>query len=257
MELEQVLASKIYVKEGSAIQFRSPRQYLQPFVDNINTRMSNGSSVITPFKVSVSGTVVNKEEDQTRNEAFARVLLEARLPASYDVRNHYCTIGILYVLDIQKPFVKVYMGRKASACLNLCIFGAEEVYQQELTGNAESVYEKAIEFVTLARETQVEFERKVGILQDAILDQHQIDEVLGYLLRKANINKVGTSAIIYGMKELYNPKSIYSVEEGVGTNAWNVFGSMSQYITDKTDIMDKANKTLQLAELFQERFIPN
>lgn len=249
MELEQVLDSKIYVKEGSAIQFRSPGQYLKPFIDNIR-------DVSTQFRVSASGVVVNKEEDQTRNEAFARVLLEAKLPAVFNVGGHYCIIGILYALDIQKPFVKVYMGRKAFACLNLCIFGAEEVYHQELTGNAASVYEKAFEFVDMARKTQVEFERKVGILMDTTLDQHQIDEVLGYLLRKANINKVGTSAIIFGMKELYNPKSIYSVNESE-TSAWNVFGSMSQYITDKTDIMDKASKTLQLAELFQERFIPN
>ncbi len=249
MELEQVLDSKIYVKEGSAIQFRSPRQYLEPFISNIR-------DVSTQLKVSASGMVVNKEEDQTRNEAFARVLLEAKLPDEFNVHGHYCTIGILYALDIQKPFVKVYMGRKAQACINLCIFQAEEIYQQELTGNAASVYEKAIELVDVARETQAEFGRKVGILMDTTLDQHQIDEVLGYLLRKANINKVGTSAIIFGMKELYNPKSIYSVDEG-GTSAWNVFGSMSQYITDKTDIMDKASKTLQLAELFQERFIPN
>ncbi len=36
MELQELLDSEIYVKEGSGVDFKAPKEYIMPFIDKIS-----------------------------------------------------------------------------------------------------------------------------------------------------------------------------------------------------------------------------
>jgi len=135
VSLDQVLNSKVYVKEDSLISFGSPRQYIEPFVEKLQGITNN-------FRVSVSDRVANKEESGSINEAYGRVLIEAKLPNEFCAYDHDSVIGMVYVLDTQKPTMRVYSGENAWACTNLSIFGARYIHQVELLQGNSSIYEK-------------------------------------------------------------------------------------------------------------------
>ena len=86
VSLDQVLNSKVYVKEDSLISFGSPRQYIEPFVEKLQGITNN-------FRVSVSDRVANKEESGSINEAYGRVLIEAKLPNEFCAYNGFMEPG--------------------------------------------------------------------------------------------------------------------------------------------------------------------
>lgn len=253
--LNEILDSKIYVKDNSAISFKSPKEYLSPFVDKV-------SKLTDDFRVSVSGTIKNKNEgEETLNIAHGRVLLEAVLPGSFDTNSEfgdtYGTIGFMYALDLQKPVIKVYSGRYARACTNLCVFGAERVFSQELTGNINKCFEVAEEYMDKAEKDLERTLEIIGFMKNETYKGDKLDEFTGHLLRRSLLNsKLGHTAIIQGTRDLYNDKSIYSLKDGE-TSGWNYYNSITEHIK-KVDILDRANKTALLTELFiPEKLILN
>lgn len=247
LTLNSILESKIYVKENSAISFKSPHEYIQPFID--------GASKLTDdFRISVSGAVKNKnEEDETINVAYGRVLVEAILPGNFDtdkgLGDTYGTIGFMYALDLQKPVIKVYSGRYARACTNLCVFGADRVFTQDLTGNLSKCFEIAQDYFDIAEKDLANSIKLITYMRDTELQGGNLDEFTGILLRRSMLNqKLGHTPIIQGTRELYNDKSIYSLKDGK-TSLWNYYNSITENIK-KVDILDRATKTALLTELF-------
>lgn len=241
--LDQVLNSKVYVKENSQISFGSPRQYIEPFLENL--RNTNAT-----FSVSVSDRVANKEESGTINEAYGRVLVQAKLPNEFCAYEHDSVIGLVYSLDTQKPSVRIYSGENAWACTNLAIFGARYIHTVELLQGINSVYEKALEYVEGVGDQIRRFKQIYEIMNEKFYQGDEIDKVTGYLLREGIRNKqLGTSPILSAIKDLDDPKSKYGIRDDK-TSQWNVYSALTQYVTDKVDIVDKASKTVMLSKLF-------
>lgn len=244
MELNDILNSKIFVAEKSAINFLSPRDYINPFIDVV-------SSLNPTYEVAVSGVSANKNQENNEiNQSFGRVKIEAKLPIEYSIEEHDSVIGIVYALDIQKPIMRIYSGRNAWACTNLAIFNAEHLHTVELLQGVGSIYQKASSFTTSIT-TQIEqFANKVRTMKNIELSQKQTDEVIGNLLRKAIANKtVGTTPIISAAQSLYDKNGKYSMIDGK-TTEWNIYSAVTQYITDKVDIVDKAFKTVHIGSMF-------
>ena len=142
LTLNKVLESKVYLSEKSMVNFGSPRQYIEPFLEKIER-----SGLNPTFKVSVSDRIANKEaESEVLNEAFGRVMVEAKLPAEFSMFNHDSVIGMVYALDTVKPSMRIYSGENARACLNLCIFGAKYVHEVPIMSGISSIYEKGLEY---------------------------------------------------------------------------------------------------------------
>lgn len=243
VSLDQVLNSKVYVKEQSTISFGSPRQYIEPFLEKLH-------GINPEFRVSVSDRVANKEESGTLNEAYGRVLVEAKLPSVHSTYEHDSVIGLVYSLDTQKPELKVYSGENAWACTNLSIFGARYIHSVQLLQGTSSVYEKALEYVDGLAEQLRRFKEIYERMNEKVYTGDQIDRVMGYLLREGIKNKqIGTSPVLAAVKDLDDPKSRYAIREDK-TSQWNVYSALTQYVTDKVDIADKASKTVMLSKLF-------
>ena len=244
LTVDKILNSKIYIKENSAISFGSPRQYVEPFLEKLQ---STGAT----FRVDVSDRVANREaEGEVINEAYGRVLIEAKFPTEYCAYNHDSVVGMVYSLDTQKPTMKIYSGENAWACTNLAIFGARYVHQVELLQGVSSIYDKALEFVENLAQQLTRFKEIYERMNEKNYKGEEINTIVGYLLRESYKNKqIGTNAVLSALKDLEDNKSKYAIREGV-TSQWNVYSAMTQYVTDKVDISDKASKTVMLSNLF-------
>lgn len=243
--LDGILNSKIYIKEDSAISYGSPRQYIEPLLEKFKDIKD------LTYRVAVSQRVANKEsEGDVVNEAFGRVLVEAKFPNTYSICDHDSTIGLVYSLDTQKPTMKIYSGENAWACTNLSIFGAKYIHSVELLQGVNSIYDKSLEFVDGLTAQLARFQLIYQKMNDKIYKGEEINTIIGYLLRESYRNKqIGTSAILSALKDLEDNKSRYAIREDK-TTQWNIYNATTQYCTDKVDIVDKATKTVMLANLF-------
>lgn len=246
LQLAEVLESKVYIQDKSQITFGSPKSYIEPFLDIIEK-----ANLKVNYRVSVSERTANREaESEKINAAYGRVCIEAKLPEQYTVKNHDSVIGMVYALDTQKPTIRVYSGENAWACTNLAIFGARYIHQVDLMGGASSIYDKSLEFVEGIAEQLARFQRIYEYMNDTILVEDQIDKEFGRILRAANKNKfIGTNPVLSALKDLEDPKSKYAIKEG-RTTQWNMYSALTQYVTDKVDILEKSSKTVLLSNLF-------
>lgn len=242
--LDEVLDSKIYVKENSQISFGSPRQYIEPFLEKLK-------DLNPTYEVSVSDRVANKDAGTEKvNEAFGRVAVQAKLPAEYTAHSHDTVIGLVYALDTQKPNVKVFCGQNAWACTNLSIFGARYIHTVEILQGTSSLYEKVAEFSEGMTEQIRRFKEIYTRMNEKIYEDNEIDRVIGKLLLDSMKNKsIGTTPILSATRDLIDPKSVYAIRENK-TSQWNIYSAMTQYVTDKVDISDKPTKTVSIANLF-------
>lgn len=249
MNLTDVLNSKVFVKEDGAINFQAPHQYLDPFIEIVGDKA-------VEWRVKVANPVINAEESGEKNIAYPRVAIEADLGVSsvQDGTPDYFagTIGLLYALDIQKPLMKVYTGLNVRSCMNLTIFNAEHVFQQELLGNYREVYAKANTYMKTIEKREKEYQKVYNDLK-VELDENGLNELIGHLIRKGSKSKLGIQPITGAVKLLESPGTPYSVygpDNKFHCTRWQVFNSITQVLANSKDFTDVPTKTIQLAKLF-------
>lgn len=80
---------------------------------------------------------------------------------------------------------------------------------------------------------------------------NDIDRVIGALLRKGIQQKtIGITHITAAAQSLYDKNSVYGIKNNE-TSQWNIYSALTQYITDKIDVVDKCSKTLACSSLFE------
>ena len=242
MELKDVLESKIYLKEGGAVQFQSPKFYIEPFLKSIQ----NG---IKDYVVSVANPISNKNVDTDEvNTAYPKVLVEAKVGTH--VEGFDSVIGLLYNLD-GKPIIKAYSGENARACLNLTIFNAEYVFEQSLLTDYREIYAKTKLWKDNKEKEAEEFKNTLKSLKDSYITKKELNELIGNLLFRSAKSRIGTSPIVQATKYLQDPSSAYYIYQGSEfvCNQWNVFNSITQALNG-SDMISKPTKTVSLAKLF-------
>lgn len=246
LELIDVLNSKIYVHEKSQLSFGSPRAYIEPFLEKFTK-----ANVNVTFKTSVSERVANKEVGSgVTNEAFGRVVVEAKFPTDYCAHAHDTVVGMIYALDLQKPIIRVYSGHNAWACTNLAIFGARYVHQVEIMSGYQGIYDKGLDYIEGLTSQLARFQTLYERMNDTIYEGDEINRILGYLLRQGYSNKqIGTTPILSALKDLEDNASKYSIKDNK-TSQWNIYSALTQYVTNKVDILEKPTKTVMLSNLF-------
>jgi hypothetical protein len=246
LTLDKILSSKVYIGERSMVNFGSPRQYIEPFLEKLEK-----SGLNPTYTVNVSDRIANKEaESEVLNEAFGRVLVQAVLPAEFTMHNHSSVIGMVYALDTVKPSMRIYSGESAWACTNLSIFGAKYIHEVPIMSGISSIYEKSLEYVEGLAEQLSRFKTIYEDMTTRQYENEEIDRILGHILREANKNKsIGTTPVLSAVRDLDDPKSKYGIQDHK-TTSWNILSALTQYCTDKVDIYERANKTVLLTNLF-------
>lgn len=247
--LEDVLKSKVYVNEKGGVNFHSPRQYIEPFLN----KFKNISGA--QYDVKVSGSVMNKEEDETVNIAYSRIGVKVTLPEQYRSNEHNSVIGMVYALDVTKPIMKVFSGEDADFCTNLAIFGAQYFHSVEILAGTANIYERAGLYLEGVEKQLAEFQKVYERLNDTMYKgEDEINRIMGHILRKSYENKyIGTNCVLSALKDLENNKSRYAIKDNE-TSAWNIYSAMTQYVTDKVDIAEKPVKTVMISNLFHNGF---
>jgi hypothetical protein len=239
MQLQELLDSKIYVKPNGGMTFKTPDEYLSPFIDMV-------SPFTTDFRIAVDAESRNANEDSTENVAYGRVVVEAKLPQAYTSLDHDTVIGIIYALDTQKPVIKAYTGQVAWACTNLSIFNADNIFEASLLANTNAVYDKLKRYTGKLNEGLEEWINIVNNLKTVEYNENALNEKIGYMLRKSQKQNF-TTAVIAATKDLDNAKSVYAVKGGTT--------DVTQYITDKVSIVEKPDRTLFAGSLFEPELL--
>ncbi len=250
LEKDQLLTSKIYVKPGSALRFQSAKTYVNPFLDIVGPDA-------TDIRYHVDQPVTNMEEDGTLNVAYPRVNIEATL--GDPMTGFKSVIGMIYGLNTQIPIAKVYTGQSVSVCMNLCIFSAEDIFEQNLLGNEQDSLYKTVERFKRDKDKQIENYTKIyNKMVNNQLSPDELKDLMGDLLLKSSRSKLGTSPIVGAANSLTDPKSIYYVNEGSDfrCNEWNVYNAATQVLTDRDDVVQRPNKTMELIELMRGKDEP-
>ena len=232
MELKTILDSKRFIKSG--VQFAPPAEYLNPFIDIAQAKFPE-------ITIRTSGKVENAEDSGETNTAFSRVLLEMKGLIIDGIQQ---TMGIMYALDVQKPIYKVYAGTEVSACTNLCVFRADELF----SGFVLDGMEKGINFANILNQGYEKiFEEYMAIQAALKANIVKTDTVLGRLLNYSiKNNYLGTTPIVYAAKELQDNSSQYYAKDGE-CSMWNMYNAVTHHLSSKADISDKASKTVLLS----------
>ncbi len=244
IKVSELLSSKIYVKENSAVNFKSPEFYIRPFLDMMGEHAKNTT-------VQVYRAIINAEADGTKNIAYPRINIECRIGT--EIIGFHSVIGLIYALDTQIPIAKVYTGQSVSTCLNLCIFGAEDIYETNMLNSIQEIYNRVEKFKSDKLEQVERYTKIYKDMTETHLTPAGMKEILGNLLIKGSQSKLGTSPVVAAAQSLIDPKSMYYVNEGADfkCNQWNIYNAVTQSLTDSTDPVYRPNKTLELTNIIR------
>lgn len=240
LSLNDVMDSKAFVK--GSVTFKTAREYIEPFLEKT-------SKICNDYSVAISGLDENANEDGTLNIAYGRVKVETKLPASFQAMGMVGKIGMVYGLDTQKPIIKVYTGTEVSACTNLTVFRALDLFQVGMLENFSTVYDHVQQYTDRIYDTIEKYKIMVEQLKNQKFEQNTLNQALGKLLNASIANNyIGVQPIISAARELANPKSMYHAKDGI-TDGWNLYNSITDHITHKSDILDAPSKTLMISNL--------
>lgn len=241
MTLDDLIKSEIFVKEGSGVDFKSPREYVLPFVDKI-------SKLTNDFNIEISNKTTNRDKDSlVDHTSYGRFKIEAKLPSSFDIADSGSVIGMIVALDTKTPTFKCYNGKNVFACTNLTIFNANHVFTQE--NNIGAVYSKVQDYIDTVDKGLEEYALTVNMMKQKIYSGRDLDTFTGNIIRASMRNpKLGHTVVIQGLKELEDSKSVYFARNNENS-AWNYYNAVTEYIK-KADILDRGNKTVALSEIF-------
>ena len=245
IQVEELLNSKIFVKENSAVNFKSPKSYLTPFLDIVGPHA-------TDIRAEIDSPVINAEESGKQNIAYPRVNVEATI--GDQMTGFYSVMGFIFALNTSTPVMKVYSGQSVRACLNLTIFNAEDIFEQNLLGNSNEIYNRAQVFFQKKNQQIEEYGKIYKDLTQKMLTPQGLNDLMGKLLLKGTQSRLGTSPVVGAAKLLLDAKTTYYTHPGddFRCSEWNVYNAVTQNITDKEDAVSKPNKTIELAKIIME-----
>lgn len=243
IKLDELLSSKVYVKENGAVTFKSPKHYIQPFLDIVGPTARE-------LRVQVGESVINAEEGGKLNIAYPRVNIEAQI--GDEMTGFYSVLGFIYALNTQIPIAKIYTGQSVKACLNLTIFNADDVFEQNLLGNSQEIYNRTQIFKQNKEKQIAEYSKVYKDMTENYLTREGLNDLMGKLLMKGARTKLGTSPVVGAAKLLTDSKSVYYTNEGEDfrCNSWNVFNAVTQSLGEGDPIL-RPNKTIELANIMQ------
>lgn len=243
IQLEELMNSKIFVKENSAVNFKSPKSYLTPFLDIVGPHS-------TDIRVEVDSPIINAEESGKQNIAYPRVNVEATI--GDQMTGFYSVMGFIFALNTSTPIMKVYSGQSVKACLNLTIFNAEDIFEQNLLGNSNEIYNRAQVFFQKKEKQIEEYGKIYKDLTEKHLTPQGLNDLMGKLLLKGTQTRLGTSPVVGAAKLLLDPKTTYYTHSGADfrCSEWNVFNALTQTLTNSSEIVNRPTKTILISKEF-------
>jgi len=255
-EALDIIGSKRWVAaNNSRIRFDNPYDMVVPFADLVNGAISNPLGEVF-HQVKGSHTVINENDDGSRNVSYGRVSIESRINGEIPIDSPRESdrfrevIGMVYAFDLGTPEVTVFHGTRASSCLNLMIFGPTNVrkfnYAQDGFGSAHNMIAEYVESIGKEVDRQADIIMK---LMNTVWSKDDVHRNIGKMFTHViNNNSFGQAALVSAVKDLTNPKSVYSLAHDGTTTAWNFLQALTQYVTNKAYLNIAPIKTGQMTD---------
>lgn len=249
LTLNELLTGKSTIIKNK--QFLSTKAYVEPFIDRMSAYTNDFRiQVKTPDQITTTGG--------NRDLTFNRVLIQAVLPASYDIDEHKEVIGMLYGLDVKKPHVSFYKGMINSACTNLTVFNPNWKINQDIIEEEPINYSTVKQLLELTNDSNIMINK---LKKTMISRENQIlnlgkwcDNTLRFSINNGYGKvKLAISTPIEAYKQLFiDTDSPYYYPEGLDVSLFDVYNSFTQVITDDSkDILQKFNKTLLVGNILE------
>ena len=236
---EEILTSKAVVKPNR--NYPAPAQYLEGLL-NINEEMYD-------INLQASHELINLNEDETENISFNRFNVQYSFNIDEELQYN---LGLIIALDKGKPIAKIYSGVQVVACLNMCIFNADQKIRFDLDSDQNSYHNVfKSEFKKVAHRA-----KRAKLIIDTLKSIHLSHEKI-LLLNGAILEKVfkenlivGSNPIINGIKLQSKNGHLYNATDGL--NAWLYYNSLTEYLNEKVHILDIPEKALAVFDCVKE-----
>lgn len=233
-------------------EFLPTKHYVEPFINQLSKLTDN---FLVQVKTPDQMTFNKDSTDITYN----RVLIQAVLPEKYTIDNHDEVIGFVYGIDVRRPVAKIYRGHLNRACTNLTVFNPSWIEVQEIIPGEPLNYSGIKSLLESTSDFAVRLEELKNTYVDRDLRKQHLGEWVDYSLRISDDYgfgkvKLAISTAVDAYKQLYiDQDSPYYVPEGIDPDAYQVYNSFTQIITNgtKRDVMNSFEKTVLVGKMLQ------
>lgn len=230
---ENILQSHSLVRNG--IIYPNPRSVIMPVIEILNTAQ----------EIRVTGeNALEIDNNGSKQIAFQRF----NVIGNFAVDEEYSyEVGMLAALDLSVPKVKVYTGASIRACLNLSLFGHDNVTKFDISnaGTIDLIRLHLQDIGNKIARTREVINRLKSIRMDAV----SVQQALGKILMENNTtrNAFGSTNVLKGTELLANPDSkYYHAQEGF--NAWLFYNAFTENLK-KSTVFDMADKSADFFRL--------
>ncbi|MDF2188944.1 hypothetical protein [Paraflavitalea sp. CAU 1676] len=236
---QNVMQSKRYVR--GIVEYMSPAEILEPVLQLL--RQTSGKLILTG-----TNELTNANADSSLNVSYGRLNLVARFEIDAEV---FYEIGVLIAYDLQIPKIKIYSGAKVSACMNLCVFQADDVVKFDITNGVN--LQMVQTFLTQLTERIANVSRIVQRLKGVPISPEAMDTLIGRMLIKTTEKKLahGTTSILSGLDTMTDDRSKYYYKQP-NFNAWLFYNAFTEYMEKRVNFFDIPDKARDVFSLISE-----
>ena len=135
---ETLLGSDAWTRGG--VRFPAPRSVIEPTMEHLNRA---GLTFQAAGRYQQARTVVDRDTGD-EHTAYGRWCVEYRINPSGDGLAIFDTIGVMVATDLAAPKIQVYRGPVVASCLNLSIWGADDLRKLSAFGDGFAAVEGII-----------------------------------------------------------------------------------------------------------------
>ena len=241
---KNIMQSKRYVR--GIVEYMSPSEILDPVLQLL--RQTSGKLMLTG-----SNELSNANADSTLNVSYGRLNLVARFEIDAEV---FYEIGVLIAYDLQIPKIKIYSGAKVSACMNLCIFQADDVVKFDITNGVNLQLVQT--FLSQLTDRIAHVSQVIQRLKAVQISPEAMDTIIGRMLIKTTEKKLahGTTAILSGLDALTDERTKYYYKQP-GFNGWLFYNAFTEYMEKRVNFFDIPDKARDIFKLIAEDCLQN
>lgn len=230
-----ILNSKRWVT--GQVQYPSPIEIFTPMYDLLKT---------TGGEIMIAGEdeTKNAEANGTENISWGRMKLTAKYQIDQEL---FYELGFLVALNLQHPKLKIYRGAVTQSCLNLNVFGSDDVVKFEIASGfnveiAKNYIGSVVERIKLAVD-------RVNEMKSMLISQPDLQRIVGKMTLDTIEEKLphGVQAITQAAGMFVDKNNKYWAGQE-GFNAWQLYNALTEN-NSKKSAFDIPEKSLSAYEL--------
>lgn len=240
MNVEELIETKSYKKGGVILP--TPYELIQPYLDIANLNCTN-------FEVKTTGLVENANDDGSVNKAYGRASILGKLKLDNDFSYQ---LGIVYSVDTQVPMIKIFTGLNVNVCTNMTIFSASHIESANiLSDKRKDIYPKLREYSEEYQKIYEDYSKVIKKMSEVYYDSEEVKRKIGEIaLYSGKAGSIfGNNTVSLAVKHLLSSDR-YKLDSKGGSNGWLLYNAFTDVVTEKSDIIKKADQVLKLSKFF-------